>query len=205
MERKALIVVGPQGSGNHMWSKILSLHKDVYGWNHTEYWHPHANEPFNNVWTAKEELKLDTNYNYFVTSCSIPFVHKGQHLKPKIERIISQFSRKYVKPIICYLSRDKNILEQQQNRVRYKKTYQHAISSLNWVSALYDINFLSYETLHLYGKVYLKKLQTNLDFPIDYENPKIQEIIGIDSNYKYIHDPGHQDLDLQVRKTYEEI
>ena len=32
MTKQMLIVTGPQGAGNHLWSKIFSLHPKVYGW-----------------------------------------------------------------------------------------------------------------------------------------------------------------------------
>jgi hypothetical protein len=45
--KKLLIITGPQGSGNHMWSKILALHPAVNGWSALleEYWIPHDREP----------------------------------------------------------------------------------------------------------------------------------------------------------------
>ena len=36
------VLTGPQGSGNHLWSKIFSLHEDVFGWKSLldNYWEP---------------------------------------------------------------------------------------------------------------------------------------------------------------------
>ena len=46
--KKMLILTGPQGSGNHMWSKIFALHPSVYGWQELveEFWIGHDREPF---------------------------------------------------------------------------------------------------------------------------------------------------------------
>ena len=40
---KMLILTGPQGAGNHLWSKILSLNYEVYGWKCLldNYWEAH--------------------------------------------------------------------------------------------------------------------------------------------------------------------
>mgnify|MGYP001227449634 FL=1 len=32
MKPNILVITGPQGTGNHVFSKVLSMHKDVYGW-----------------------------------------------------------------------------------------------------------------------------------------------------------------------------
>ena len=49
MDKTLVILTGPQGSGNHLWSKILSLHADVFGWKSLldNYWEAHRiSEPF---------------------------------------------------------------------------------------------------------------------------------------------------------------
>ena len=33
-----LIVTGPQGSCNHMFSKLFNWHPEVYGWDMEKYW-----------------------------------------------------------------------------------------------------------------------------------------------------------------------
>ena len=44
---KILVITGPQGSGNHCWSKIFSTHSDVCGWEDLtkQYWVGHDKEP----------------------------------------------------------------------------------------------------------------------------------------------------------------
>ena len=49
MMKTLAILTGPQGSGNHLWSKIFSLHEDVFGWKSLldNYWEAHRySEPF---------------------------------------------------------------------------------------------------------------------------------------------------------------
>jgi len=44
MKKRLLVVTGPQGSGNHMWSKIFSESPQVQGWKELtqEYWVGHG-------------------------------------------------------------------------------------------------------------------------------------------------------------------
>ena len=45
--KKLLIVTGPQGSGNHLFARLFSLHPNVMGWEklHDKYWVPSDEEP----------------------------------------------------------------------------------------------------------------------------------------------------------------
>ena len=56
--KKLLIITGPQGSGNHLFSRLLSLHPDVRGWEEmlTNYWVPSDQEPFAEYWVHPEKL-----------------------------------------------------------------------------------------------------------------------------------------------------
>ena len=65
------ILTGPQGSGNHLWSKIFSLHHDVFGWKSLldNYWEAHrTTEPFAKCWKNIELLKeFDwSTHDYFL-------------------------------------------------------------------------------------------------------------------------------------------
>ena len=52
--KKLLIVTGPQGSGNHLFSRLLSLHPAVEGWTEIldQYWVPSDQEPFAEYWVT---------------------------------------------------------------------------------------------------------------------------------------------------------
>ena len=57
---KMLILIGPQGAGNHLWSKIFSLHAEVFGWKSLleNYWEAHRfSEPFAQHWRDHSLLK----------------------------------------------------------------------------------------------------------------------------------------------------
>ena len=58
--KKLLIITGPQGSGNHLFSRLLSLHPDVGGWDDLldEYWVPSDLEPFAEYWVNPEKIVL---------------------------------------------------------------------------------------------------------------------------------------------------
>ena len=131
-EKKMLIVVGPQGSGNHLWAKIFGLHKSVYGWKtlQKQYWEWHHLEPFANAWVDPTLLELPKNYSHFVTSCSIPYVYKGGHRVPPILEFCQEVERQKVSPIIAVISRDKDIVKLQQERIRNKVTLNDAYLSL---------------------------------------------------------------------------
>ena len=59
-KKKIVILTGPQGSGNHLWSKVFSLHEDVFGWKSLleNYWEAHRlTEPFAAYWRDPSTLK----------------------------------------------------------------------------------------------------------------------------------------------------
>jgi hypothetical protein len=77
---KMLILTGPQGAGNHLWSKVLSLHPKVYGWKTLleNYWEAHRfAEPFAQHWRDHTLLKsFDWSQSeYYFTSISLPLYH----------------------------------------------------------------------------------------------------------------------------------
>ena len=73
-----LIITGPQGSGNHLFSKLFNLHPDVYGWDMEKYWVGHHTEPFSEYWTDPSKLK------YFNSMLSlIKFRDLGNELSMK--------------------------------------------------------------------------------------------------------------------------
>ena len=59
---KMIVLFGPQGSGNHLFGKIFSMHESVHGWkealNPDGYFIPHYKEPFNYYWN-----KFNNNYS----------------------------------------------------------------------------------------------------------------------------------------------
>ena len=71
---KILVVTGPQGSGNHCWSKIFSKHTDVCGWEDLtkQYWVGHDKEPLFHCWHNPELLyEITWNHEYYFTKMSL--------------------------------------------------------------------------------------------------------------------------------------
>ncbi|RZD43559.1 MAG: hypothetical protein CXT73_00100 [Methanobacteriota archaeon] len=203
---KILIVVGPQGSGNHVWAKIFGLHPAVYGWEklQSQYWEAHHYEPFAKAWDDPSTLQFPKSHTHYVTSCSIPYVHKGGHRIPPILEFCGEVEKHNVEPVIVVLSRDKDILKSQQKRVRGQVTINDTYEIIEQLNKHYRLHFLSYECLHLWGKQYLKDVSINLSWPIHWSSPKIDEILKINTNLKYINDIVPQELDKVVSATYKD-
>ena len=98
MKPTLLIITGPQGSGNHLFSKIFSHHKDVYGWNSLieNILVGHDQEVFQPYWLEPRRLKeFDwTQSQYYVTSISCPFVLNKKFAWPKYHTFIKH-AKKY--------------------------------------------------------------------------------------------------------------
>jgi len=178
-----LIVVGPQGSGNHMWSKLLSAHPDVSGWDELqdEVWLGHDNEPFAKYWRTPVTLEhFDfSSSDYWVTSISAPYFDNGVERIPDITTFIGN-AIQLVDIKVAMISRDVTILESQQNRLRDRVTLPELFECTEHV---YPDIYLSFETLHLYGSKYLKHISSILQFPVEIDQPALLEH---DSNKKYI-------------------
>jgi hypothetical protein len=181
-----LILTGPQGSGNHLWSKIFALHPAVNGWSAllNEYWIGHDQEPYAEYWRNTDLIKTHNwgTHNYYVTSVSTPYMNNGTPTIPNFKEfaIAAQNSGLAVK--IAVLGRDQNILQHQQSRVRGAHTVSQALAEFDQFAAPV---FLSYELLHLYGKKYLESVEKQLNFPIAVNDPRLNNILIDDTNQKY--------------------
>lgn len=194
-----LLVVGPQGAGNHLWSKIFSLHKDVYGWKSLleNYWEPHRfKEPFAECWKNPkllEEFDWTISDNFF-TSISVPLGIHDSDENPIYTPVIKNFTEKLdelgIEYQVAVIGRDQTILKYQQTRIRTKPTYQMFLDQLTDIS---NPIFLSYELLYFYKAVYLQSLNTII--PVNTNNEKLDEILGNDANVKYIHSINYNELD----------
>ncbi len=81
--KKLLLIVGPQGSGNHLYSKIFALHPDVLGWKdlNKTYWIVHDQEPFNKFWVDPTEWDTADfgEYTNLCVSISAPLRSERGH------------------------------------------------------------------------------------------------------------------------------
>ena len=86
--KKLLIVTGPQGSGNHLFSRLLSLHPKVEGWEELlhKYWVPSDQEPLAEYWVYPERLTADVfeGKDYFFANVSCPFFYDSVRYVHKI-------------------------------------------------------------------------------------------------------------------------
>ena len=188
--KKLLIFTGPQGSGNHMWSKIFALHPAVTGWSSLldTYWIPHDQEPFAECWRDPGRL-CDRNWaqtDYYVTSISCPYIDDTQWATPDIPAFAQAAQALGLQVQVAILGRDQNILKYQETRVRGSATFHTAQAEYEKLTAWNPV-YVSYELLHLYRHSYLRQLSKTLEFPIAYDDARIQEILQDDTNAKYIH------------------
>ena len=186
-----LILTGPQGAGNHLWSKVLSLHSEVYGWKTLldNYWEAHRfAEPFAQHWRDHSLLKsFDwAQSEYYFTSISLPLGIIGHDVNPIWMPDLQGFTDAVlgcgVEVKIAVVGRDQTILTNQQTRIRTQSTLPMFLEELSKIS---NPTFLSYELLYLYKQDYLKSLKLNI--PVAWDDPSIDTILENDSNLKYIH------------------
>jgi hypothetical protein len=204
---RLLIITGPQGSGNHLFSKCLGLHEDVFGWKTllNTYWEGHHHEPFAECWADPSKLN---NFNweqseYFVTSISCPYVKNREMSIPNYERFI-KVAQEYVDIDVAIIGRDQNILKHQQERVRGKHTTPLAKDHLKWVTANQQCTFISQELLYLYKGDYLEQISRDLDWPIAFWDTEIDEILRNDANEKYVKKVNEYWLDFEVERATKE-
>jgi len=204
MKKQLLIISGPQGSGNHVWSKILALHPAVYGWKELNqtYWIGHDQEPFADCWNNTDLLKnFDWNQSdYYVTGVSCPYMNNGERTVPNLIGFAAQAMGCGINVRFAIIGRDRNILSFQETRLRGEPTYNIAVEQYQRL-ATWNPVYLSYELLQLYSCDYLRQLSILLEFPIDYNNAYIAEILQDDTNQKYFQPVAHHPTDELARHT----
>jgi hypothetical protein len=202
--KKLLIITGPQGSGNHLFSRVFSTHPNVGGWKELldKYWVPSDLEPFAEFWVYPERLTAEEfdGYDYWLANVSVPFVYDGIRRTPKILEMAEQARTLGVEVIIAIIVRDQNIQAEQQLRVRKEVTlpiaqeyyYNHLLTSD------FPVHFLDNEAFFLHKQHYLKWVSDLLQFPVDYDNLDILKFITEDPNRKYVKHVDEYWLDEQV-------
>lgn len=190
--KKLLIVTGPQGSGNHLFSRLFSKHPDVAGWEELldKYWVPSDQEPFAEYWVRPELLTPEVfeSHDYHMANVSCPFFYDGTRYVPKILEVAERVKSFGVDVTIAIVVRDQNINQMQQLRVR--KEHTTPIAQDYYYNTLLasdlDVNFVDHEAFFLHKQHYLKWLSKVLDFPIAWDDPDILKFIDKDANHKYI-------------------
>ena len=202
--KQFLIVTGPQGSGNHLFSKVFALHKDVYGWDRLldTYWIAHKDEPWAEHWTNPELLKTFdwSQSDYYVTSISCPYQNVDVPAIPNYQVFIETLQSLGIAVKVAVIGRDQTILKSQQQRIRNRVSLPDFLEELDYLNT-FDPVYLSQELLYLYKGHYVKNIARLLDFPVDCDNTQFGEILATDANSKYIRDIELQELDKYVRKV----
>lgn len=197
-----LILTGPQGSGNHLWSKIFALHPQVVGWRAllTEYWIGHDQEPFADYWQDPSQLKRYpwAQSDWFVTSISVPYMLNGVATVPDFRRFVREAQNLGHRVKFAILGRDQNIVRMQETRVRGSVTMDQARAAYDQLAAPV---FLSYELLYLYGSKYLQSVSQQLGFPIAVSDPRLETILADDTNSKYFSAIKHHPTDDLARHS----
>ena len=195
-----LIITGPQGSGNHLWSKVFAATPKVHGWQALldQYWIAHDQEPFASAWHDPVKLADIEFEQYAVTSISCPYAYHGTTTVPDYEAFVNRARGLGYEVKIAIIGRDQNVLQYQQTRVRGAASTDHFRHWLPWL-CLQDPVFLSTELLYLYSMDYLRTIRQQLTFPIEIEQAQLDEILKQDPNSKYFTAAEEQPLDQHVR------
>ncbi len=182
-----LILTGPQGAGNHLWSKIFALHPQVLGWRALldTHWIGYDQEPFAQAWADPARLNEMSwrQADWFVTSMSVPYMLNGTATVPDFKGFVRGVQNLGHRVIFGVLGRDQNIVRMQQQQVRGAVTLDQSLKEFDSLAAPV---FLSYELLHLYGHKYLESVGRQLNFPIAATDPRITAILAEDANAKYV-------------------
>ena len=211
---KLLIVTGPQGSGNHLWAKVFSMHPSVNGWPMLkDEWQGHHDEPMNEYWQEPSKLsELELNErNKYVTSISCPYFKNKQPQIPNYADFVKHTKQKFNEVKMCIIGRDRDILEMQQTRVRGEHTTPIALEQfknfdktmcegIGQYVGIENVQYISTELLYLYGGSYLKTLEKNLDFPVAWNHETlIKDYIKKNTNSKYLSSPDKGSFDEEVK------
>lgn len=199
-----LVMTGPQGSGNHLWSKVLAETPKVYGWSNLSktYWISHASEPFAELWERPQLFQTTPfPYDYYVTSISCPYMPKGKfklfdeagRVIPKYVEFLEQAKLAGFNIKLVVIGREFNILNLQQKRLRNTVTTPRFINQLDLLLR-YDPVFISTELLYLYRMNYVKQISKLLDFPIEISSESLESILKDNANLKYIKSADAEDV-----------
>jgi hypothetical protein len=199
--KKLLILTGPQGAGNHLFAKCFIHSSLIGGWQEltSKYWAGHHTEHFFPVWSGARALSLTDfkDYDYWVTSISVPYIDNNKEQIPDVVNFVKQATELGIDIQIGIITRDKNILELQQSRVRGKSTLDKFMSVLNSIDqAKLSYHFLSHESLVLHELRYVNYLNKLFNFPTisKYE-------LNSNANKKYIKYVDKYWLDDEVKKA----
>ena len=196
-------MTGPQGSGNHLFSKVLALNPEIQGWKDllNTYWIGHDEEPFSKYWknpVALSEFNWSSS-QVFLTSISCPYIDNGEVAVPNYKDFITE-SEKYAKVKVLVIGRDQNILNYQQTRVRSNNTTSLFLEQIKKL-LIHNHLFISQELLYLYRLDYLNHIEDYLCLKRTTSSDRLESILETDANAKYIQPVETHWLDEEVKLT----
>ena len=190
--KKLLIITGPQGSGNHFFSRVLSMHPQVEGWEAmlNNYWVPSDQEPFAEFWVDPNKLTADffKDSNYFLANVSCPFFFNGTRYVPKILEVAERSRMFGIDVQIAIIVRDQNINRLQQERVRGEHTTPIAQDYYYNTLLKSDIpvHFLDHEAFFLHKEHYINWVGKITGFPVINDPTLLMNFVTDDANHKYV-------------------
>jgi len=213
-KNKIILLSGPQGSGNHLWSKIFALHPEVSGWsdlldksNPENYFIRHFEEPNIDIWDNIESItpEIMNGKQYHVISASMPVWNNDKFYIIPIDKLAAKLESINIDFQLIIIGRDRSILNVQQTRLRGGPTYGCVTQVLKRLKTVPF--FISTELLFLYRQSYIKSISNMLNIPIAYDDPRVDEILIEDTNEKYITYAENPIVDPIARKapTPEEV
>ncbi|RSZ58884.1 hypothetical protein HF313_25990 [Massilia atriviolacea] len=200
-----MIVTGPQGSGNHLFSRVLSMHPRVKGWEalKEKFWVPSDEEPFAEFWVYPERLDAGAfaDADYFLANVSCPFFYDGRRYMPKIREVADRAVALGVQVSIAIVVRDQNINAVQQQRVGGQVTLPLALNYYyeHLIPSPHAVHFLDHEAFFLHKAHYLRWLDSVLQFPIAWDSPDVMRFIEQDANHKYVSEVKDHWLDATIQ------
>lgn len=200
--KRLLILTGPQGSGNHLFSRIFSQHPDVQGWEalKDQFWVPSDQEPFAEFWVRPENLteQIFAQNNYYFANVSVPFFYDGVRQTPNIYEVALRAQRLGVEVVIAIVTRDENINSYQQARVGGAVTLPQAQQYYReYLLPNFECHFISNETFFLWKHEYIQYLGELLKFPVALD--QVDHMINSNPNEKYVQPVQEHWLDAEIR------
>ena len=201
-KKRWLILTGPQGSGNHLLSRVFSWHSAVQGWEalKTNYWIPSDQEPFAEFWVYPDRLTAEhfDHSQYFFANVSAPFFYDGVRQLPKIKEAAQQAQSFGIDVVIGIITRDKTINAFQQDRVGGEVTMQQALEYYedNLLNN-FECHFISHETFFVWHEKYPEYLSRLLKFPVDCT--RSINMVDKNPNRKYVKPVIEHWLDHEIR------
>jgi hypothetical protein len=185
---KVILLTGPQGSGNHLWSKVFTT------WADKEYWVGHKDEPHSNLWEDMDSWRTHKFSGDTVISISVPYAVRGNTKFPDITGWKEIMVNRDIDHKICVTTRDGYINFLQNERVRPENNYKEAVE---YIKGLEVDCYLSTETLLQYQWKYIEQISKQLDFPVPYKTIDFTQSF----NEKYVHYVETFHLDDTVRRV----